>query len=96
MTSSRIQRQRLRATETTLVSTYSTTTSAAYDHPEADRETHLLPVQWDLVAKDEFNRGLCSFTTSSSVRSPREGEPCLGMPSGKRRRGKHNVSLDLS
>lgn len=62
-----------------LASTCSAAISAACHRPDADREAHLLPVQWGVVNQDELGRECCSFTTSRTVVPPTLGMDCLGM-----------------
>lgn len=64
-----------------LASTCSAAISAACHRPEADKEAHLLPVQWGVVGTDEQDREYCSFTTSRDVVAPSTGSFYLGMSS---------------
>ncbi|MCJ1462220.1 hypothetical protein MMC07_000820 [Pseudocyphellaria aurata] len=53
-----------------LVSTCSAAISANCHRPEADKEAHLLPVQWGVTGKSGSESKLCSFTTSRYVEAP--------------------------
>lgn len=53
-----------------LVSTCSAAISANCHRPEADKEAHLLPVQWGVSGEDDSGSKLCSFTTSRYVEAP--------------------------
>lgn len=64
-----------------LASTCSAAISAACHRPEADKEAHLLPVQWGVVGTDDQNTEYCSFTTSRNVTMPSTGSYYLGMSS---------------
>lgn len=59
--------------------------SAACHRPEADKEAHLLPVQWGVVEEttNDRNTKYCSFTTSRDVIAPSVGSFYLGLSSSK-------------
>lgn len=60
-----------------LVSTCSAAISANCHRPEADKEAHLLPVQWGATGKNGSGQNLCSFTTSRYVEAPTPGHEYL-------------------
>ena len=62
-----------------LASTCSAAISAACHRPEADKEAHLLPVQWGVDDVDDQNRGHCTFTTARNVTAPVLVSSYLGM-----------------
>lgn len=64
-----------------LASTCSAAISAACHRPEADKEAHLLPVQWGVVERDDQNNQYCAFTSSRDVAAPSMGSFCLGISS---------------
>lgn len=64
-----------------LASTCSAAISAACHRPEADKEAHLLPLQWGIVGTDDQNTEYCSFTTSRTVAAPSIGSYYLGISS---------------
>lgn len=53
-----------------LVSTCSAAISANCHRPEADKEAHLLPVQWGVTGVNGPESKLCAFTTSRYVEAP--------------------------
>ncbi len=61
-----------------LASTCSAAISAACHRPDGDKEAHLLPIQWGDVGKNEYGLGLCSFTTSRTIKAPAQGGKYLG------------------
>lgn len=66
-----------------LASTCSAAISAACHQPEADKEAHLLPVQWGVVGETNDGIEYCSFTTWRDVVAPTRGSEYLGMaPAG--------------
>lgn len=66
-----------------LTSTCSAAISAACHRPEADKEAHLLPVQWGVAGRDDQDNDVyfCSFTTSRDVAAPEMGSSYLGIAS---------------
>lgn len=60
-----------------LASTCSAAISANCHRPEADKEAHLLPVQWGIIGEDGSALKLCSFTTSRYVEAPTPGHEYL-------------------
>ena len=72
-----------------LASTCSAAISAACHRPDADKEAHLLPVQWGVICQDDFGRDCCSFTTFRGVVPPTPGMDYLGIapkPTEKKKR----------
>ena len=72
-----------------LASTCSVAISAACHRPDADKEAHLLPVQWGVICQDDLGRDLCSFTTFRGVLPPTLGMDYLGIApkaAGKKKR----------
>lgn len=79
-----------------LASTCSAAISAACHRPEADKEAHLLPVQWGVEGKDDEGVDHCSFTTSQTVTAPSEGSFYLGVsPPATEKRDGRMVSLNF-
>lgn len=68
------------------VSTCSAAISAACHRPKADKEAHLLPVQWGVVGHDKHGVQQCAFTTSRYVAPPEQGSQVFGMPDLVKRR----------
>ena len=66
-----------------LASSCSAAISAACHRPEADKEAHLLPVQWGVVGTNDQNTEYCSFTTSRNVFAPSVGAFYLGLSSSR-------------
>lgn len=64
-----------------LAFTCSAAISAACHRPEADKEAHLLPVQWGVVGTNDRDIKYCSFTTSRTVVAPSIGSSYLGISS---------------
>lgn len=74
-------------------STCSAAISAACHRPEADKDAHLLPVQWGVVGQDESGLQRCAFTTSRHVQPPTKGSSLLGMPVQDKKRRSFLPSL---